>query len=82
MQDIYRGIFISVANRIRKRRIKGYMVKLKVLLQVFWERVFMDTYKNICTYYTLRGQEDNYGDTIIETSFREIMRNCINLIKE
>ena len=62
--------------------MKGYMVKLKVLLQVFWERVFMDTYNNICTYYKLHGQEDNYGDTIIETSFREIMRNCINLIKE
>ena len=33
----------------------------KELLQVLWECVFMDTYKDVCTYYTIYRQEDNDG---------------------
>ena len=39
-------------------------------------------YKDVCTYYTLRGQEDYYGNIIIETSLRGIMQNCLDLIEE
>ena len=42
----------------------------KEIMQVLWELVFMDTSKNICTYYTLLRREDNCGNTIIETSLR------------
>ena len=59
-----------------------YTGNTKVILQVLWERVFMDTFKDVCTYYTLQGREDNYGNKIIETSLRELMRNCLNFIEE
>ena len=42
----------------------------------------MDTSKDVCTYYTLFTWEDNYGSTIIKTILREIIRNCLNFIKE
>ena len=54
----------------------------KGLLQVLWEHRFMDTSKDVCTYYTLRGREDNYGTKIIETSLRELMRNCLKFINQ
>ena len=58
------------------------MVNPKGLLQVLRKRVFMDTFKDVCNYYTLRGREDYYGNTIIEMSLREIMLNCLNFIKK
>ena len=42
----------------------------------------MDTSKDVCTYYALHGQEDNYGNKILDTSLRELMRNCLNFIEE
>ena len=39
-------------------------------------------FKDVCTYYTLSGIEDNYGHTIIEISLRGVMRDCLNLIEE
>ena len=42
----------------------------------------MDTFKDICTYYPLRGREDQYVNTIIETGLRELMRKCQNFIEE
>ena len=42
----------------------------------------MEISKDVCTYYTLRGQEDNYGNTIIEASLRELTHNCLKFIEE
>ena len=42
----------------------------------------METYKDVCTDYTLLKLEDNYGNKILETSLRELMRKCLNFIKE
>ena len=58
------------------------MGKPKEFLQVLLERGFMDIPKDVCTYYKLRGWENNYGNTIIETVLRELMRNCLNYIEE
>ena len=52
----------------------------KGLLQVLCRRVFMYTSKDVCNYYTISGQEDIYGNKIIETSFREIMWNFLNYV--
>ena len=30
----------------------------------------LDTSKDVCTYYTLRGREDNYVNTILDTGLR------------
>ena len=54
----------------------------KRLMQVLWELVFMDTSKDLCTYYTQCVREDNYGNIILETIFRELMWNFLNFIKE
>ena len=58
------------------------MGKPKGCLQVLLESRFMGTSKDVCTYYILCGREDNYGNTIIETGLRGLMRKCINFIKE
>ena len=42
----------------------------------------MDTSKDVCTYYTLCGQEDNYGNTILEKILREPMQNCLSFIQK
>ena len=44
------------------------MGKPKGLLQVLWERVFIETSKVVCTYYTLIGREYDYGNKVIEVS--------------
>ena len=82
LQDISRKNLISVIKRIRKERVKVWIGKLKGILQVLWKRVFMDPSKDVCNYYSLCGREDNYGNTIIETVFRDMMRNCLDLIKK
>ena len=42
----------------------------------------MDTSQDICNDCTLVRREDNYGNTTIETSFRVIIRKCVNSIEE
>ena len=50
--------------------VKVQMDKLKVIMQILWESVFMDKYNDVFTYYTLHIQEGNYGNIILETSLR------------
>ena len=59
-----------------------WMYKPMRLLQLLWEKRFMCTSKYKCTYYTLCGLEDNYGNKILETSLRKLMRNRLNFIDE
>ena len=54
----------------------------KGILQVLWERLFLDTSKDVCTYYILRGRKEDCGNTIIETSLREPMRNFLDFINK
>ena len=42
----------------------------------------MDISKDVCTYYTIHGLEDNYGKQILETGLGGLMRNCLNFIEE
>ena len=42
----------------------------------------MDTSDNICTYYKICGQDDNYGNKMLETSLREMMWDCLKFIKK
>ena len=44
LQDIYHKNSISVPKIIKKERVKGCVGKPKVLLQVLWEHVSVDTY--------------------------------------
>ena len=54
LQDIPRENSVYVTKRISKEREKAWMGKPKVILQVLWERGFMDTSKDVCTYYTIQ----------------------------
>ena len=82
LQDISPGIFISLTKIISKERMKVLMANLKLFLRVLWERVIMDTSKDVRTYYTLLILKDNYSNTIIYASLRELMWNCLYFIKE
>ena len=53
LQDISYENSISITNIVRKGKVKLFMSKPKVLLQVLWERVFMDTSRYEVTYYKL-----------------------------
>ena len=55
LQDISHKNSISVTNRISKERVKLYMGNQNGIMQVLWEHVFMDTPKDVCTYYPLHG---------------------------
>ena len=70
LQDVSHEKTIYVTKRIMKESVKVWMGKPKWILQVLWERIFMDTSKDVCTYYTIRGQEDNYFNNILETGLR------------
>ena len=82
LKDISPGIFISLTKIISKERMKVLMANLKLFLRVLWERVIMDTSKDVRTYYTLLILKDNYSNTIIYASLRELMWNCLYFIKE
>ena len=58
------------------------MGKTKGLLQLLWGTLFMEMYNDLCNYYTLCGQKDNYGNTNIEMSLRELMRNWHKFIEK
>ena len=51
LQGIARENLISVTNIIRDYSVKGWMGNPKLLLQVLWERGFMDTVKDVFAYY-------------------------------
>ena len=70
LQDISHENSISLTNRTGKERFKVWMGKIKLIPQLLWERYFMYTHKDVCTFYTLCGQEDNFGSKIIEPSLR------------
>ena len=54
IQGISSKTFISATKIISNERVKVYMGTPKGILQMLWERMIMDTYKYVCTYYTLR----------------------------
>ena len=82
MQDNDRKNSISVINIIRKERVKGWISKPKGVMQVLWKCVFLDTSNYVCTYYTLRGQQDDYGNTILENILRGLMLKCLDFIEQ
>ena len=58
IHDIAHKNSIYVTKITRKERVKVWMGKPKGLMHVLWKRVFMDTSKGVCNYYTLRGKLD------------------------
>ena len=65
LQDTTLKKMISITNIIRMERVKVWMGDSKGLLQILRKRVFTETSKDVCNYYTLRGRGDIHGKTII-----------------
>ena len=81
LQDLATIMNVATVKRVRKERVKGWMGKPKGLLQILWERLFFDPNVGARSYYTLGGRNNQYGNTIPGTSFRDLMRSYIDFIK-
>ena len=73
---------VAIVKCVQKGRVKVWMGKPNGLLQILWERGFIDPNAGKSGYYTLGGRNDQYGNTILDTSLRNLMRNCTNFIEE
>ena len=71
---------VVTVKPVQRERARGWMGKPKGLLQILWEREFI--YPNVGTriYYTIGGRNNQYGNTMLDTSFCNLMRNCIKFI--
>ena len=58
------------------------MGKQKGLLQILWERGFINTSKDVYKYYTMTGSKDVFGNMIPVTNLTAVMDSCTNFIKE
>jgi hypothetical protein len=65
------GIPLSYAQPVVQ---EGWAYKSKGLLQILWERGFIDSINNDATsFYTVEGRKDAMGNKIPGTSLRELM---------
>ena len=63
--------------------IEGWLGKPKGLLQVAWERGFIDpTISNPKNYYTIVGRKNALGILMPETSLKQILANCSDFEEE
>jgi hypothetical protein len=60
---------------------EGWVGKPKGMLQVLWERGFIDPEKG-WNDYTLRGKKDNFGSVIFTTSVKSLMESLLDFLEE
>jgi hypothetical protein len=60
--------------------VEGWEGKQKGLLQILWERGFVDV--NNLSAYTVDGKKDEYGVIQKETSLKHLMSNCTDFEEE
>jgi hypothetical protein len=60
--------------------VEGWEGEAKGLLQVLWERGFIDA-TNLEN-YTMNGRQDAYGILIPDTSLKLLMANCVHFEEE
>ena len=65
---------------IEQKNVEGWEGKQKGLLQVLWERGFIDV--NHLSAYTIDGRKDAYGVVQKETSLKHLMTNCTDFEEE
>ena len=75
---------LSIVQEIEEDEIKsyGWEGKQKGLLQVLWERGFIDESRNVKKEYTMRGKKDLFGAINLKTSLVHLMENCLDFINE
>jgi hypothetical protein len=75
---------IPVVERI-EIMVEGWMGKPKGMLQILWERGFIDKNMDPKTaeqYYTNDGKKDAFGNLIEGTSLRKMMRELFDFVEE
>jgi hypothetical protein len=65
---------------IEQKTVEGWEGKQKGLLQILWERGFIDV--NNLSAYTVDGRKDAYGVVQKETSLKHLMSNCTDFEEE
>ena len=53
---------------------EGWIGKPKVMLQVLWEKVWID--KSKLDYYTIRSEKEEKGTVVQETSILHLINQC------
>jgi hypothetical protein len=64
-------------EEVKEKVIEGWENKAKGLLQVLWERGWIDPQVNKpYHYYTINGKKEIFGNLQTETSLHHLMENC------
>ena len=71
---------IPISEEISKI-VEGWEGKPKGMIQVLWERGFIDPTKGIKD-YTLNGRKDMFGNCILDTSLKEMMESLLDFMQE
>ena len=61
---------------------EGWAQKQKGLLQVLWERGFINTSKNVKSYYTINGTKNTFGIIQTDMSLKYLMAACTDFEEE
>ncbi len=84
LQDACRNNGIHVEEEIC-HDIEGWEGKPKGMLQVLWERGFINTengLKKAYLSYSIKGFNDQFGNRCLETSLKEMISCCCNFEEE
>ena len=73
---------IPIKGEVLDEVNEGWEGKAKGMLQILWERGFIDPGKTNKSDYTLKGKKDAYGNIILETSLKHLMSLQTDFIQE
>jgi hypothetical protein len=83
LKEMAREKGIELTKQVRREKVRGWMGRPKGLLQILWERGFIDTSKeNWRTYYSLNGTTDARDNLVEGTSLKRLMTECLDFIEE
>ena len=74
------GVDLQYEERVLKD--KGWVGQQKGLLQVLWERGWINDSLPVNKHYTVNGRKDRYGNILMGTNLRQIMEACLDFINE
>ena len=79
LQKLCQDNNISIQKTVKKK-IEGWVGKPKGMLQILWERGWIDVEK--LAYYTTKGRRDSYGVLDQEYSLEHLLSNCHDFLQE
>ena len=82
MERIATGLGIALQFEYDEIKDKGWLGQPKGLLQVLWERGWIDKKQKVSKHYTINGSKDRFGSTIPNTSLTALMESCFDFINE